>query len=229
MKLYFAGVGRNVGRAKVLQSLGANNLMLTYAEKYSKVCWEVYSDFEILLDSGAFSCWKRKIKITLEKYCEFILEKKIKKYINLDVIGNHDETEQNLNDMIKNGLNPIPVFHYGTDINKLKKIVDNYDYICLGGTVGLKTHQRCEFFNKIFNNFPKTKFHGLGVTDPKLIKKYNFYSIDSSTWLIAYKSNQIIINGVREQPPQTMSSDEKAKINIEYFLNLCRINKYLPK
>ena len=96
-----------------------------------------------------------------------------------------------------------------------------YTYICLGGSVGRKKTERFNFFENIYNKYPTHKFHGLGVNDPKLIKSFPFYSVDSTSWLIGDKVGRIFnSHGVQIDAPKTMSSKEKFKINIEYLTRL---------
>lgn len=234
MKIYFAGVGGYVERLKTFEFCKANKLMLTFAEKksYSKKQWERFKHykFEILLDSGAFSVWKKGIKIDILEYCDYVKEHNIENYICLDEVGNFDKSYQNLKIMEKSNLKPIPVFHYGTDLDKLKILVDDsYSYICLGGTVGLKREQKRIFFESIFQKYPNIKFHGLGIGDHHLIKNFPFYSVDSTTWLMAGKYKKIFDeNGKRVKIPPLMEIEDRWRNTIGFFVNLenqCNENK----
>src|SRR5512133_2802594 len=81
---------------------------------------------ELFLDSGAYSAKTQGIEVNLNEYIQFIKDNKevIDVYANLDVIGSAQGTWKNHNLMVKAGLNPMPVFHYGEDKKWLKMYLD---------------------------------------------------------------------------------------------------------
>lgn len=227
MKIYFAGISSNVKRLNYLKEFGANKLMLTYADiRHYKLQIPRLknSNFDIFFDSGAFSLWRRGIKINIKDYCEYLKIHEIDKYIVLDKVGDHKDTMTNQKIMEDMGMKPIPVYHFNSPIENLYEICEAYPYVCLGGTVGAHSSTRIKFFTQIFEHFPKHKFHGLGLTDPKIIKLFPFYSVDSSTWLIAEKRGRIFDeNGQRIKiPPEISDARLKFKNTIEFFLKIER-------
>ncbi len=140
----------------------------------------------LFLDSGAFSAFKSNAKINLNNYISFlgINANAFDVYSNLDVIGDAEATWRNQTIMEKEGLNPLPTFHYGEKFKYLKFYVKNYSYIALGGMVPISGKSALiiwlrDCWKIIGNN--KIKIHGFGMTDLKLIKIYPWYSIDSTT------------------------------------------------
>ena len=134
MKVYFAGISGNVKRLSYLSEFGASKLMLTYADAkfYKKQMPRFKSGgFDLLLDSGAFSMWKRGFEIDILDYSIYIEKHNISKYIVLDVVGNHEKTMENQRIMEELGLNPIPVFHMTSPISNLATICEKYPYVCL--------------------------------------------------------------------------------------------------
>jgi len=127
----------------------------------------------------------------LDNYIAFIhkYKKQLMGYVNLDIIYNAEESWENQKYMESNGLRPIPVFHYGEDFKWWKKYVDNYEYIGIGGVAGGITLQQfvTSLGNKAFaymeSSNPDVKVHGFAVTSVKLVKRFKFYSVDSTTWL----------------------------------------------
>jgi hypothetical protein len=101
--------------------------------------------------------------------------------------------------MEKNGLKPLPVFHYGEDIEWLQLILSKkYDYICLGGMV--KTPKVIFWLDDIWNNYltdkdgmPLCKVHGFGQTSLKLMLRYPWFSVDSTSWVITGRLGGIYI------------------------------------
>lgn len=127
----------------------------------------------------------------LDEYIAFIHKYKnqLMGYVNLDIIYNAEESWANQRYMEKNGLRPIPVFHYGEDFKWLRYYVDNYDYIGIGGVAGGITLQQFitslgdKAFEYISRTNPKIKVHGFAVTSFNLMKRFSWYSVDSTTWL----------------------------------------------
>lgn len=224
MKVYFAGISGNVKRLNYLKEFGANKLMLTYADiKYYNKQMPRFKNgnFDILFDSGAFSLWRRGFKICIKDYCEYLKKYCIEKYIVLDKIGSHAETMTNQRIMEDLGMNPIPVYHLNSPIENLYEICEKYSYICLGGTVGSHRTVRIKFFTEVFEHFPDKKFHALGLGDASIIQSFPFYSVDSTTWLIAEKIGKIFDNnGKTYNAPAALNAKEKFKNTISYFVNL---------
>jgi hypothetical protein len=86
----------------------------------------------------------------------------------------------------------MPVFHYQDDIRYLKKMLDNYPFIALGGLVGSHRYRLQIWLDGIWykhlshkDGTPRVKVHGFGLTDFDLMKRYPWFSIDSSSWLLA--------------------------------------------
>ena len=110
-------------------------------------------------------------------------------YANLDSIDSVEETIRNQMYLESQGLHPLPVFHYGEDMKYLDELVKSYDYIALGGMVGQNANRWLEI---IFNKYPTHKFHGFGMVDFRLVVKFPFFSVDSTTWFCAQKFGNIL-------------------------------------
>lgn len=148
---------------------------------------------DLFLDSGAFTNYKSgKEKAKLDDYIHFIKENKkiIWNYINLDVIGNEEKSEHNLQIMKKAGLNPMPVFTRSNlsaraKAEQLKKMADEHPIIGIGGVAGkLKREEdkrylidTCRFIRK----HTKAKFHILGCGSLDLARDLRPDSMDSSS------------------------------------------------
>lgn len=113
---------------------------------------------------------------------------KIDHYSNLDVINNPILTHKNQIILEKAGLDPIPVFHLGSDLKWLDKYVEEYEYIAIGGLVPNPTRVLIPWLDKIWKDhlldkdgFPKVKVHGFACTAIPLMTRYPWYSVDSAT------------------------------------------------
>ena len=231
MKFYFAGglIYHNQINPK---SLGVNRVLSSWLEKKQ----HLYPLYEIFLDSGAFTAETQGIHIELKDYIAHIKENitNLKVYANLDVIYNAEKTYENYLAMGAEGLNPLPVYHQGEDKKFLLDYLENSDYIALGGLVGSGRSILEPFLDNCFsiikNYWPK-KIHGFGINALWALKKYPFYSIDSTSWMPGgrygsiYSSPKISEGSMKKDInsfmyTKTLNYKEMAIINIKQFLQL---------
>lgn len=162
--------------------------------------------FRFFLDSGAYSAWTRGTHIDLDEYCAFIKANidNIDVYACLDVIPGvpgipattaqridaANQTWANYLYMRREGLDPLPVFHYGESFDFLERMLDfGCDYIGIGGLVGVPGEMRQLWLDRLFtrlcddDGMPIIKTHGFGMTSIPLIFRYPWYSVDSTTWI----------------------------------------------
>jgi hypothetical protein len=128
-----------------------------------------------------------------QSYADFLKEnyRKFETIINLDIINNGEATWENQKWFEKQGLNVIPVWHYGTDIKWLENYMNNgYKHIALGGLHPTPFKELKEPLDEIWikywldkKGYPKVKVHGFAVTGPKLIYRYPWWSVDSTSWV----------------------------------------------
>jgi hypothetical protein len=164
----------------------------------------------LFLDSGAFSAWTQGVEIDIRDYIEFIKEHQevLELYANLDVIGlggkqpnklTAEKTLENQKIMEEAGLNPLPCFHFGEPFEYLQYYVDNYDYLALGvaGNTGSKL---IPWLDECFGNYicgedgmPKIKIHGFAITSLRVMLRYPFYSVDSTSWVMTSRMGSIYV------------------------------------
>ena len=172
----------------------------------------------LFLDSGAFSAWTRNTEVSIHDYIAFIKQHQqyIDIYANLDVIafGKHKQpdkdtaeaTLKNQRIMEKAGLNPIPAFHYGEPMEYLQYYVEKYPYIALG-IAGNTTTKLLPWMEECFSQYicdkdgmPKVKVHGFAVTSLKLMLRFPWFSVDSTSWIVTGRNGKIFVphyrNGV---------------------------------
>ncbi len=130
----------------------------------------------------------------LDAYAQFVKKYAagIDLFANVDVIGNPELTWRNQKIMERQyGLRPVPVVHYRTDLEWLKFYMKkDYDLIALGGLVGSTGQEDCvawidRAFDIVCDNaerLPIQKLHGFGVTSYKLLLRYPWWSVDSTSW-----------------------------------------------
>ena len=125
-----------------------------------------------------------------DSYIEFLLlnKEKIDHYSNLDVINNPELTYKNQRILEEAGLKPHPVYHLGTDVKWLKRYLDKYEYIAIGGLIPNPTRVLIPILDEMFKKyltdekgFPRVKLHGFACTSMPLMLRYPWYSVDSTT------------------------------------------------
>jgi hypothetical protein len=196
-----------------------------------------------ILDSGAFTFLNNKKgkSINWEQYVisygNFIKQNNIKLFFELDIdpIVGIKEVER-LRDILENtaGRKCIPVWHKSRGLNYWKKMCDEYEYIAIGGIV-TREIKKSEYdiflpLLKIAREY-KTKVHGLGFTNLNGLKKYKFYSVDSTNWLSArfgstglyYFTGDNLKN--INKPANTKKIDLQA-MNMFNFIEWIKFSKY---
>lgn len=147
---------------------------------------------KVFLDSGAFSAFTQGVEIDLPTYCRFIQENAdvIEVASVLDAIGDPQKTYENQKAMEALGVRPLPCFHSGEDGRYCEYYVANYEHMTLGGMVGASTPALIKWLDTIWERYltdgagrPKVKVHGFGITSIPIMKRYPWYSVDSSSWL----------------------------------------------
>lgn len=154
---------------------------------------------KIMLDSGAFSAYRRGRPVNLEEYMNYIKKNKehLDGYITLDVLveggegdlkykGDSKTTKENFVRMKEEGLNPIPVFHYKEDEKHLEFYVNRGEKrIAIGGTVPERDKGKvADWFRLLPILYKGIDFHLLGSSSLKIIDTCDVKSVDSSTWIM---------------------------------------------
>ena len=172
----------------------------------------------LILDSGAYSAWTKKIDINIEEYKDFIMEyiDVFDYVVNLDRIpgeygrmGTEEEREtsaaigyQNYWYLISNGVPKqklIHVFHQDERMFWLERMIQEMEYIGIAPSKDRNTIQKREWLDKCMkvacrsDGYPKIKFHAFGVTSIELLRKYPWYSADSSSWMAFSKYGAVLI------------------------------------
>lgn len=196
MKIYLAGVC-----AAYRAEVEGKHLLVSFHEPHQAALiakgWNVAG---WMLDSGAFSAWRLGTEINLDDYMSFIdkNETNLERYVALDVIPGKpgrmptvdeaktatDQTLHNLDKMMTRGFRPIPVYHQGEPVWVLEEFVRmGFEVIGLGATASRGRPEIVDWLIPLFHRFPNQKFHGLAMTQRRVLEWLPFDSVDSTTWL----------------------------------------------
>jgi len=220
MKLYFSGIDK--GKSNVLNEIRPENILISYWTIKNSSIVETISRLEysptIFLDSGAFSAMTQGAKVSISDYGKFILKNRqyLEVYANLDVIYEPELTLDNQKFLEEMNLSPLPVFHVGEEWKWLEMYCKKYDYVALGGMVpyaGKKT-KLLKFMKKSFEiaKEHKTKLHGFGCNNSWLLNSFDFYSVDSRSWLMAHRNRTFVTESLK--PITREAFKEKFNINL---------------
>ena len=206
MKIWLAGVpgGGTTGQCKRERELNKFWILRLWSYYHlieTNGIMKQQNKVNLFLDSGAFSAKTQGVEIDINEYINFIKEHEsvIDIYANLDVIGSAEGTWKNQMIMEKAGLKPLPVFHYGEDEKWLKRYLNKeYEYIALGGMV--KTPRLINWLDHIWSTYltdssgmPIIKVHGFGLTGLRLMMRYPWYSVDSTSWVVTGRLGSVYV------------------------------------
>lgn len=216
-----------------------------YAQKMRK------EGVKVFLDSGAFTAWSQKTTIDLGKYCDFCIKNKdiIRFPSVLDVIDfdnkdratkgtywNQNEMEQRFRaagvSFDETGAGPLPAVHYGEPDEVVQYYASKYKYIAFGGLVPVVTPQMIHWLDRMFWRYivdqdtgrPKVRVHGFGITSLPVMKRYPWYSVDSSTWL-QWSANGMILLPQHEAQLNISNKSSARKVQGQHIDNLRPIQR----
>lgn len=176
---------------------------------------------KIFIDSGAFTAWTKNKEIDIDEYINYLNTNtnELELFASLDNIPGefnrtptHKETKESpiiswqnylyMREKIVEKDKLLPVFHIGEDFSHLNTMLNttfegkHIPYIALGGTVGLSSKVKDDWYNVCFkvikdSNNPNVKTHAFGMTSLPLLEKYPFTSCDSTAWIMAGANGQL--------------------------------------
>lgn len=141
----------------------------------------------LFIDSGAFSAMTIGAEIQVDDYVDFLRYIEPAQAAALDVIGDEKKTWENTKYMSGKGIDPLlPTFHISdNDWSYLDKMILEYDYIALGGLVGIPKKKSEAFADRAWGRIlklkPDLKVHGFGLSELQLMLRYPWTSVDSTS------------------------------------------------
>lgn len=204
MRLYLAG---SDAAGDHLNLSGLENLRLLVSYWYvlngkgqDVIDWANKNNVDVFLDSGAFSALMLGAKININEYIDYCLKNKscFSVIASLDVIGDWKGTRNNHQIMKDAGVDSITAFHVNEPFDALIDMLHTENYIALG-VAGMQKRSaqimswitKCYKLKSEINN--DCKFHGFGLTSPKVMYSFDWYSVDSSTWFNARRFGQTVL------------------------------------
>ena len=208
MKIYLAGGGSYQRQKKeAVEELRKEypNLEVNLIETFFEICFKprqiLIENYNLLLDSGAFSFLRSGKEINWDeyvtRYIEYIKKKDVKLFFELDIdkIIGYDRVKEIRRRLEREtGKRPIPVWHKHLGKAEFLRMCDEYDYIAIGGlAIGDIKQSQYQYLPAFIREAHKrgTKIHGLGLTHSAWLSKLHFDSVDSSSWSSGMRYGQI--------------------------------------
>jgi hypothetical protein len=193
--------------AATLKSVGINRLLVSYYF-LTQVGRPTLKSVEGLskpgrmrvLDSGAYSAWKRGEEVSRRKLVRYIHRHRDRfdEIVSLDVLPGEpgqartsdvvdESAEQSYRNWVymrKEGIESLPVFHQGERWSWLERYLDKADYIGLSPAKDVPHRSRMRWLEQVFTRYESRlagiRTHGFGVSSPAFAVRFPWYSIDSS-------------------------------------------------
>ena len=244
MEIYLAGIS---SREKIIIEELEKGLKIPYMLESFMYFKEFQHDIikngtKFILDSGAFTFIHGNTTPTIKeieqftyKYIEFINKYDIEYFFEMDidkVIGLKKVEE--LRELIEKETNKktIPVFHQERGLQYFHDMIDNYNYVALGGSANnVKSSKYKKFFPYFIQEAKKKncKIHGLGFTalSKLMLPQYNFDSVDSTTWLHGHRFSNLFRFTGKEMKCITLDTSKKkdlkelCKVNLKEWIKFC--------
>lgn len=216
---YFAaGDGRSA-----LKHLGGLHVLVSFA--YVGTSWLTASEFSelgsrcagMMIDSGAFTIWRKGGTIELESYLSWLSTvPRFDWAIGLDVIGDAEASVRNYDAARKIEPRIVPVWHEGDPVEHLDHYVHHAGLVGLGRIAGRRSEPKSfEFYDEAFNAHPGAKYHALGNANPATLEPYPFASFDSTGW-----QRDAAYSNAAKWPLNRCSKDTRIRAYIEATLSI---------
>lgn len=177
---------------------------------------------DLFADSGAYSAFNLGERpIDVEQYIAWI--QKWKPLLSVaagpDVIGDPVATRTatlHMRDRV-DGLPILPTFHVGSDWTHLEFWLKQpgMDYLALGGMVPYTRRPKLlqSWLDRAFRMIPATcRVHGFGMTTWKLLLRYPWHSVDSSSWVAGFRYGSLALFDPRWGAPITIDRGDKKQL-----------------
>ena len=193
---------------------------------------QLLREVRVALDSGAHTLYEKEGKREggsfyrsrrfwefVDRYGEFVSKYGglFDFYVNVDVIFDPKlswEVQRYLEREYK--VRPMPVVHWGEDLVWLKKYMDNYEYIGIGGLGQAVTKRNyIVWADRVFHLLEESRgtwrMHGFAMTSVDLIQRYPWFSVDSAEYVIVAGMGTIAVKKGSGRIFKVVVSDRKER------------------
>lgn len=166
------------------------NVLISFGSLKERCTDVLRPDWDVLLDSGAFTNFKAgRDVVTFDQYAAFLEQHGARfwRYMNLDRIGAPAASDANFRRLKELGFSPVPVFQRGAAIAEFLELAKTNDLVALGGIAGGAAMSRTgspEYVASVMVQAKRTKtsVHLLGIGGYETLSTLRPYSADSSNF-----------------------------------------------
>jgi hypothetical protein len=243
--MYFSG---SAHRPKIVELLTSKNVyrLFTFASPeevhpYLEYCDQNGRTSDIMIDSGAFTSWNigkvMQLKdlidynhMMIARYPQhrfvFIALDKIpgsrgRTATESEIASAVEESYFNFVTMLQEFPNHkvLPVYHSGEDKFIRDRYLSHVPYICLSMNQNLDESQRVKWATEAY--VPGFDFHGLAATGNRMLSQVNWFSVDSSSWIVTAAMGAILYPFGTELRPLAISKDSSLRHDMgKHYLNM---------
>ena len=183
-----------------------------------------YNYRDWVLDSGAFSVKNSGKEIKLQDYidcCKRLMDSDntLTEIYSLDVIGDWRASIKNAEEMWRQGVPAIPVYHTGEPWDALKAIAKDSPKIAIGGVALYSAKQKTKWAEQCFARVWPKRIHGFGYGSASSIMALPWDSVDATNWELGpCKFGQWRSFGKMS----VRGSNQNLRSEVEYYLKLER-------
>lgn len=132
----------------------------------------------------------------VDKYLAFVKkhEDVLDIYVTIDIINNAEKTWELLKYIESCGLKPLPVWHFTTGKPFLTRIMDEYEYLAIGGMVPLKETVLVQGLDFVWDRYltnrygePIRKVHGFAITATNLMFRYPWFCMTDNHTILTQR------------------------------------------
>jgi hypothetical protein len=165
------------------------------------------------LDNGAFTAWKKGESFDMSGFIAFVSDwmnhPAFDWAVMPDIIdGSEEENDALLEEWTLPKHIGVPVYHMHESFERLERLIENYDYICLGSS-GQYSQPNSKIWwgrmNQIMDivtddkGQPRVRMHGLRMLNPKVFTRLPLKSADSTN----AERNGLLVERFGMYPPPT--------------------------
>jgi len=161
------------------------NVLVSYGTLGARCAEVLRPDWDVLLDSGAFTNFNAKRDVvTLPAYANFLTEygRGFWRYMNLDKIGDGDTGRRHFEMLRARGLTPVPVYQRGSPLSELVDMGHASDLVGVGGLATKGRTGKVDFIHAVsaFARARGIRLHLLGSGHFQRLKTVRPFSSDCS-------------------------------------------------
>lgn len=195
---YFSGVA-GASEAEFLRAAGVQHVLVDPTDLAHAIGFA-----HVVLDSGAYRCFKRGIALDAAAYQALARGQKVDWHLAPDVIGDPTATERNWDEFRQPSM--VPVWGFGSGRRLLHRYLDQSERVAIGGLVTRmreKDEAMLKELTALCEEFPG-RYHILGGNWLKAACQLKdlVHSLDSAEWLVGGRYGFVVFFNTRSRQLQ---------------------------